>query len=163
MLTTIVAWGAAGLLLLFLEMFLPGMIAGIVGALLLMVSVGKAYEFYGATGGNIALSIALLASGALWWWWATHFQNTRFGRSMTLQDTGSGSSVSHSLANLVGSEGSAFTTLRPGGTVLIGGRKVDAISDGELIEAGTAIRIVRSQGSCVIVQRISLVTNTPSL
>ncbi len=156
MLMTIVAWGAAGLLLLFLEMFLPGMIAGIVGALLLMVSVGKAYEFYGAAGGNTALIVALLASGALWWWWATHFQNTRFGRSMTLQDTGSGSSVTHDLTALVGSSGTALTTLRPGGTVLIAGKKVDAISDGELIEAGTAIRIIRSQGICVIVQRISL-------
>ena len=156
MLMTIVAWGAAGLLLLFLEMFLPGMIAGIAGAVLLMVSVGKAYDFYGAEGGNVALLIALLASGALWWWWATHFQNTRFGRSMTLQDTGSGTAVTPGLADLVGAEGTAFTTLRPGGTVLIGGKRVDAISDGELIEAGTAIRIIRSQGICVMVRRISI-------
>ena len=60
MFTTIVGLGAAGLLLLFLEMFLPGMIAGIAGAVLLIISVAMSYEHYGAEGGNVALIISLV-------------------------------------------------------------------------------------------------------
>ena len=154
MLSTIVGLGAAGLLLLFLEMFLPGMIAGIIGAALLIVSVSKSYSAFGAVGGNIALVIALVTSGALWWWWANHFQNTRFGRRMTLQSQGEGSVGIPGLAELVGQDGTAFTTLRPGGTITVDGKKVDAISDGELIEAGASVRVVRAQGICVIVRRV---------
>ncbi len=156
MFTTIVGLGAAGLLLLFLEMFLPGMIAGIAGAVLLIISVSMSYEHYGAEGGNVALIIALVASGILWWWWATHFQNTRFGRRMTLQESGTGTAVTPGLSALVGAEGTALTTLRPGGTILIDGKRVDAISDGELIESGAAIRIISAQAICVVVRRIKL-------
>ena len=156
MFTTIVGLGAAGLLLLFLEMFLPGMIAGIAGAILLIISVVMSYEHFGSEGGNVSLIIALVATGILWWWWATHFQNTRFGRSMTLQESGTGTAVTPGLSALVGSEGTALTTLRPGGTILIDGKKVDAISDGELIESGAGIRIISAQGICVIVRRIKL-------
>ncbi len=158
MLTTIVGLGAAGLLLIFLEMFLPGMIAGIVGAILLMVSVGMSYDHYGAEGGNIALVSSLVATGILWWWWANHFQNTRFGRRMTLQASIDGSTVTPGLGDLVGQQGTALTALRPGGTVLVGGKKVDAISDGEFVERGTAVHVIRSQGICIIVRR-----NTPTL
>lgn len=154
MLSTILGLGAAGLLLLFLEMFLPGLIAGIIGTALLIVAVSMSYSSYGATGGNIALVIALVSSGALWWWWANHFQNTRFGRRMTLQAKGNGSTATPGLADFVGQTGTAFTTLRPGGTVTIGGKKVDAISDGELIEVGASIRVIRAQGICVIVRRV---------
>jgi membrane-bound serine protease (ClpP class) len=154
MLSNIVGLGAAGLLLLFLEMFLPGMIAGIIGAILLIVSVSMSYDAYGAEGGNIALIIALVASGTLWWWWANHFQNTRFGRRMTLHASVEGNSVAAKLPDLIGLEGSAITTLRPSGTVLIGGRKVDAISEGDFIEPGTLVKVIRHAGIVVIVRRI---------
>ena len=154
MLSTIIGLGAAGLLLLFLEMFLPGLIAGFIGAALLVVAVSMSYSSYGAEGGNIALVIALLASGALWWWWAYHFQNTRFGRRMTLQSSDSGKTYTPGLDKLIGQTGTALTALRPGGTVTIDGKKVDAISDGEFVELGTAVRVIRAQGICVIVRRI---------
>ena len=70
MISTIVSLGAAGLALLFLEMFLPGMIAGVVGACLLAASVIMAYTDLGAEAGNTALLIASTASAGLWWWWA---------------------------------------------------------------------------------------------
>ena len=153
MLNNIVALGAAGLLLLFLEMFLPGLIAGIVGGILLIIAVSLSYDSYGAAGGNIALLISLVTTGALWWWWANHFQNTRFGRSMTLQASEGTTAVAPGLHELVGLEGSALTTLRPAGTVVIGGKKVDAISDGDFIEPGTLVKVIGANGIVIIVRR----------
>lgn len=153
MLTTIVGLGAAGLLLMFLEMFLPGLIAGVVGGIMLIVAIVMSYDHYGAEGGNVALVIALILSSIMWWWWATHFQNTRYGKRMTLQTSVDGKTATHCLAEFVGQSGTAVTDLRPAGTVVIDGRRVDAISDGEFIENGQTVRVLRAQGICIIVRR----------
>ena len=153
MLMTVIGTGVAGLLLLFLEMFLPGMIAGIVGAILLFISVIMAYTNLGAEAGNLTLLLAALASGGMWWWWATRFQHTRFGRSMTLETTLTGDAGAADLHTMDGQEGAAVTPLRPGGTVSVAGRRLDAITDGEYLESGTKIRIVRKHGMSVLVRR----------
>lgn len=153
MLMPVIGTGVAGLLLLFLEMFLPGMIAGILGAILLIVSVSMAYADLGPAAGNAALLIAAASTGGLWWWWATRFQHTRFGRSMTLETTVSGTAVAAGLPTLAGKTGSALTALRPGGTVVIEGRRVDATTNGEFIEMGAAIKVIRAHGMGVVVGR----------
>jgi membrane-bound serine protease (ClpP class) len=152
MLTTVIGTGVAGLLLLFLEMFLPGLVAGIAGAILLIIAVFMAYTDLGTEAGNLTLLLAVLASGGMWWWWATRFQHTRFGRSMTLEAVGKGGAVAD-LTGFAGKDGSALTPLRPGGTVDIGGQRIDAITDGEFVEAGTAIHVVRAHGMSVLVRR----------
>jgi membrane-bound serine protease (ClpP class) len=48
--------------------------------------------------------------------------------------------------DLVGREGVALTDLRPSGTVLIGEERVDAVSESEWIEDGTAVKVVSSEG-----------------
>lgn len=153
MLTNIVGMGAAGLLLMFLEMFLPGLIAGVIGGILVIASIAMSYQHYGAEGGNIALVIAMICSGIMWWWWATHFQNTRYGKRMTLQTSVDGNTVTPGLTDFVGQSGTALTALRPGGTVVIDGKRVDAISDGEFIESGQPVHVLRAQGICIIVRR----------
>src|SRR5687768_8588852 len=146
MLTTIVSLGAAGLLLLFLEMFLPGMIAGLVGVCLLIASVVMAYSDLGPEAGNVALLIASAASAGLWWWWAHHFQKTRVGRAMTLTSVDQGNSVEPGLDRFAGQLGQAATPLRPSGTIIVEGKRLDAVTAGEFIEAGAAVRVVRAQG-----------------
>ena len=158
MLTTIIALGVAGLLLLFLEMFLPGLIAGIVGAGLLMASVIMAYSDLGSEAGNVALLIASTASAGLWWWWANHFQKTRFGRAMTLTSSIEGNSTMLGLEQLAGKTGEAATPLRPSGTVVIAGKRIDAVTDGEFIEAGSPIRVVRAQGMGIVVRQVPMAT-----
>jgi membrane-bound serine protease (ClpP class) len=153
MVTTIIALGIAGLLLLFLEMFLPGMIAGIIGACLLIAAVTMAYSDLGTEAGNVALLIASVCSAGLWWWWANHFQRTRFGKAMTLTSAGEGTSVVAGLEQLTGQIGEATTPLRPSGTVTIGGKRIDAVTDGEYIEAGSPIRVVRAHGMGIIVRQ----------
>jgi membrane-bound serine protease (ClpP class) len=153
MLMTVIGTGIAGLLLLFLEMFLPGLIAGIVGAILLCVSVVLAYTELGAEAGNTALLLAALSTGGLWWWWATRFQHTRFGKRMTLEATITGNATADDLATFAGQEGAAVTPLRPAGSVAVAGRRLDAITDGEFLESGTKIRIIRPHGMSVLVRR----------
>ena len=153
MLSTVIGAGVAGLLLLFLEMFLPGLIAGIFGAILLIISVVVAYTSLGAEPGNLTLLIATAASGGLWWWWAARFQHTRFGKRMTLQTNLPTGASAPDLVHFVGQEGQTATALRPSGTVLLGGHRVDAITDGEFLESGTPIRVIRVQGMSILVRK----------
>ncbi len=52
----------------------------------------------------------------------------------------------------VGAEGSSETTLRPAGKARIGGRLVDVVSEGEFIEKGAPLRVVRLEGNWVVVR-----------
>jgi membrane-bound ClpP family serine protease len=52
---------------------------------------------------------------------------------------------------LVGQEGEATSFLRPAGHARIAGRRVDVVSRGEPIEAGTRVRVVEVRGNRVVV------------
>ena len=162
MLSTVIALGTAGVALLFLEMFLPGMIAGIIGAILLIASVFVAYSDVGTEAGNVTLAAATAITALLWWWWATKFQHTRFGRSMTLTAAGAGTAQAEGITQLAGQTGVAITPLRPSGTILVEGKRLDAITGGEFIEQGSCIRIVRAEGSALIVHRL-IPADSPSV
>jgi membrane-bound serine protease (ClpP class) len=153
MIITVIALAAAGVALLFLEMFLPGIIAGVIGGILLIAAVVTAYREIGAEAGNITLIATTAVTAALWWWWATRFQHTRFGRRMTLDATSTGTSQAEGLAQWIGQTGTAATPLRPSGTILIAGKRVDAITAGEFLDPGTPVFIVRTEGNGVIVRR----------
>lgn len=155
MLSTVIALAAAGVVLLFLEMFLPGIIAGVIGGILLIASVVTAYRDIGTAAGNITLVATASVTAGLWWWWAVKFQHTRFGRRMTLATTSTGTAPARGLAQLLGQNGTAATPLRPSGTILIAGQRVDAITGGEFLEQGTLVRVIRTEGSGVIVRQQS--------
>jgi membrane-bound serine protease (ClpP class) len=155
MVNTVIALAVAGVILLFLEMFLPGIIAGVIGGILLIASVVVAYRELGPEAGNITLLATTAVTAGLWWWWATKFQHTRFGRLMTLSTSSTGTSEPRDLGGLTGQTGTAATALRPSGTILVGGRRVDAMTGGEFLEQGTAVRIVSTAGLAVLVRRQS--------
>ena len=56
-----------------------------------------------------------------------------------------------SVKELLGKEGIAYTTLRPGGTAEIDGKRVDVVADSEYIDRGTKIRVLRVEGIKVVV------------
>jgi membrane-bound serine protease (ClpP class) len=54
---------------------------------------------------------------------------------------------------LLGQRGNARSMLRPAGIAEIAGRRIDVVTDGEMIDAGEAIVVVRVDGNRVVVQR----------
>jgi len=57
------------------------------------------------------------------------------------------------VGDLVGKTGAAFTTLRPGGTALIEGRKIDVVASGGFIERDARIKVIAIEGTKVTVER----------
>ena len=67
-------------------------------------------------------------------------------------DTGSPTARSDAVAQ-VGATGIAATQLRPSGLGQFGENVLDVVTEGDLIEKGTAIKITEVQGSRVVVAR----------
>ncbi|HMN50182.1 MAG TPA: NfeD family protein [Ignavibacteriaceae bacterium] len=59
-----------------------------------------------------------------------------------------------SIKELVGKEGIAFTTLRPGGTAEIDGKRIDVVAESEYITQGTKIKVLRVEGIKVVVTAV---------
>ncbi|NDY70981.1 serine protease [Desulfobacter hydrogenophilus] len=62
-------------------------------------------------------------------------------------------SQSPDLKNYLDCTGHSITTLRPSGTALIDGVRLDVVTDGEFIEADTPLRVCKVTGNQVIVRR----------
>ena len=54
---------------------------------------------------------------------------------------------------LVGKRGIALTTLRPAGTILVDGKRLDVSSQGDYIEKSAPVIIVRVEGSKIFVEQ----------
>ncbi|MEI6232992.1 MAG: NfeD family protein [Planctomycetota bacterium] len=58
------------------------------------------------------------------------------------------------LEALTGLEGAAETMLRPAGKVRLNGATYDAVSEGGFIEPGAFVRVIRAQGSALVVRKL---------
>lgn len=142
-----------GAILLILETVLPGMIAGIVGGCCLVAGVVMGYVEFGASVGTWILmaTVVLVIIGFVAW--AKYFPDTRLGRKF-ISKTVVGD-IHAEQPELLHQTGSAFTQLRPAGTALINGRRVDVVTEGALIEKGSPVKVVGIEGMRVVVRALS--------
>jgi membrane-bound serine protease (ClpP class) len=139
-----------GAILLLLETILPGMIAGIIGGLCLIIGVVLGYSEFGFQTGTWILCVVLVAVVGGFCVWAKVFPQTRFGRAFISK--GVTGNIGAEKPELLHQTGTAFTQLRPSGTALINGRRVDVVTEGSLIEKGTPIKVVALEGMRVVVR-----------
>ena len=140
----------AGILLLLAETILPGMIAGILGAICLLAGVVAAYhEFEASTGHAIVLGLmVLLAVGT--GLWLTYFPDSRVAAVFVSKKTVGNINAEQPL--LLHQTGNALSNLRPSGLAMINGQRVDVISEGGMIERGSFIKVVALEGLRVVVR-----------
>lgn len=156
----------AGVILILLEIFvIPGFgLPGITGIILIFASIflsligSRPFINYETISMAIVqLSGALVAALILVFVMAKYLPKTSaFSRLILLQsEKAEEGFVSYpSEKELLGKEGIAYTTLRPGGTVEIDGRRIDVIADAEYIDRGTKIRVLRVEGIKVVVTAV---------
>lgn len=153
MFQTIAILTLIGVILVFVELFVPGMIAGICGGIALIAAIILAYVHYGVDRGNMMLAAVLLGAVVLFIWWMRAFPESRIGRRWTLQTEVPPDPRDSKFGDLDQRNGKALTALRPAGTALIEGRRVDVVAESDLIEAGAPVRVVRVEGAKVVVRR----------
>ncbi len=140
----------AGIVLIALETVLPGLIAGAAGLLCLATAVIFAYREFGPAGGHatlVGVATILVAGGAAW---LRFFPQSRFGRRFvshrSIEDIGAGQ------PELLHQTGTALSNLRPSGMAQIGGRRVDVVTEGSMVPAGSPVRVVAVEGIRVVVR-----------
>lgn len=140
----------AGLLLLALETVLPGLIAGIAGIICLLAGVLVAYRELGVPAGNAVLVLVagLLVAGCFLW--LRFFPRSWLGRRFVSERVSG--EIGTEKPELLNQTGTAVTNLRPSGTALIGGRRVDVVTEGPMVERGSPVRVVAVEGIRVIVR-----------
>ena len=143
----------AGAVLMLLETILPGLIAGILGLLCLIGGVIQAYVVFGAEAGNYVLAGVILALMIGTFLWVKYLPTSRAGRVFASESVGG--NVNAERPELLHQSGTTLTTLRPCGTALIGGRRIDVVTEGSFIEPQTAVRVVAIEGMRVVVRALS--------
>lgn len=162
----------AGVVLIGIEAFVvPGFgVPGILGLASLVAGVFLSLLGPSPTPHDMLQASGLVATAALLvlvlgWAVIRHIPHSR-----ALGTLGPGSSASREegfLASprreeLVGTVGRALTDLRPSGTALFGDERVDVVSEGRWIEAGTPVRVVRSEGYRHVVRQADASSAPPT-
>jgi len=141
---------AVGILLLLAESVLPGVIAGVLGACCLFAGIVEGYLEFGARSGNLILILVLVGLTAGFCLWLKFFPNSRLARVIVSRKVVG--DIGAEQPELVNQTGTAFSQLRPAGTALINGRRVDVVTEGELVERGAPVKVVAVEGMRVVVR-----------
>ena len=143
-----------GLMMVCLEVFIPGGIVGTLGGfalvgsvILAFVSQGTAFGLYWLSGVMVITLFGLFLS-------IKFLPNSPAGRRLFLNSSERGYSASEGgLTDLLGKAGTALTNLRPAGMIDIEGRRIDVVTGGEYLPKGTEVKIIRVEGNRVVVEK----------
>ncbi len=152
--------------LILAEVFFPsfGVISLIAGASI----VGSVVTgFHVHTGFGITLLvIAILGVPTVIFLAFRVFPRTPLGRRMVAQGSDwkkeERAAVEHSAARFVGREGVAYGPLRPTGIAMFGEERMDVVTRGEHLEAGTRVHAVRFIANRLVVEKTNSQTETES-
>lgn len=144
-----------GLILIGAEIFVPGGFLGIIGGLALVGAIFAAFKAFGPTaGGYITIGIIVLV-GIVIMLWAKYFPETSLGKKMTVSnDLSAAKGTEPGLDKLMGKDGKALSDLRPAGFARIDGRRVDVVTQGEMISKGKHVRVIEIEANRVIVGKV---------
>ena len=154
----VVALGAAGILGILFELHvLPGHgVAGALGAVMLTAAVvlafGLAFVFVAVQ----AISIAIVLSAIAFFLSTRVFPESAFFRRIAFAGVqGAEYVTSDDHRALVGRTGFAASYLRPAGVANVGGERVDVLTEGDFVSAGTAVRVTRVEGARIFVHPVT--------
>lgn len=145
---------AVGLLLIFLEFFLPGGIMGTLGALVVLASI----VFFAMqtesmilvllyTVGTIVL-VGVLFRFALW-----RIRHGEPGKTIYSDDDQEGFTASRYDKTAIGKIGTVDTDLKPGGHIIIDDQRHSAISLSGYITKGETVKVIGGQGESLTVKK----------
>lgn len=143
-----------GILLVILECFIPGAVAGIIGFIAIV------FGFVMAVGNSmlafISLFTAIVLSSILFYFMRNVLKKEiLFYDTFVLKSTASSEKgyVTHvNRTDLIGAKGKSITTLRPSGTAMINDERLDVVTVGDFIEKGKDIEVVHVEGVRIVVK-----------
>ncbi len=144
---------SAGFIMLAIEIYVPGGILGLFGAVALVGAMMFAFPAFEPYGAAVALAIILLGVG-FFVFWLKIAPKTWIGRKLTIQTDLSGAKgTNDSLSEYLGKDGVAACNLRPSGFAIIDKHRVDVVTRGEMIDCDEIIEVIDIESNRVIVKK----------
>lgn len=141
--TAIIILFLAGILLLAIEVFVPGMIVGIIGGLSILAGVVTAFNLYGSGGGTIALLCGGVLFGVTLYIEFVVLPKTKLAKALSMQATVEGTSqpAVADLSAVLNQQGETITPLSPSGYINVQGRRYEAFSQSGFLAKGVTVRV----------------------
>jgi len=154
--TAIVLLTVVGLVFIAVEFYLPSLVLGSIGAVLMLFATVICYSGTGSRDQAIVLFCVEVALGVgVGYASIKYFPRTALGRKMILAKMQTGASAPPGQAkDWIGREGVAQTVLRPAGMALVDGKRLDVEAESGMIESGSPIKIVAVQKNRLVVSKI---------
>ncbi|MFT5056018.1 MAG: membrane-bound serine protease (ClpP class) [Pseudoalteromonas distincta] len=150
-LSVIIGLIVLGILLILVEIFFtPGFIIGLVGAATLVVGLVNTYSEYGYAFGNITLIGVLVFLGTVI---VLAFKNGIWNR-FAIADVivGKANNIDKLTIN-IGDVGETISAIRPAGSAIIGGQKMEVHTEGSLLLAKEAIVVTKILNNKIYVEK----------
>ena len=152
LLTMAIALLVGAMVLFFLELFVPSM--GFLTVAGLACAAGSCWVAFGVSPNTGWLFVGLNAVGAVAAVAAAFKVLPHSPLTLKRSEIEDGGyQPVEKPGELLGKVGVAFTTLRPGGTALIEGRKIDVVASGGFIEPNARVKVIAVEGFRVVVER----------
>jgi membrane-bound serine protease (ClpP class) len=160
MLTTVIILAVFGIVMIAMEVILPGGVLGVfgvlsIGASLVLIAISPELSSIGTDGRLILGGGVILASILLLALWLKFFTRASFVKKHLLDGEIDGTKTYDKYLDLLDQIGIAETDLRPAGKARLSGRKHDVLAETGMIESGTNVRVVKVEGSRVVVRAAS--------
>ena len=138
----------AGIVLIALEIIVPGGIVGTVGFLCCVGAIVIAWQIHWAYG-LIGTIFVLIATPLMIYY---GIRRLSLRKSLVTGDAAEGSKADFD--SLLGQKGVAKSVLRPAGVAVFGDQRVTVVTRGDLIEMGTKVEVIAVEGNRIVVKRI---------
>ena len=147
---------AAGVILLALEVIVPGAILGIAGGVFMLIGVILSFDQYGFGGGAVASAAAMVAVAVTLYLEFVMLPKSRIAKTFSMTATVDGRSQPV-IANrsVIGRTVTAVTTLAPSGVVELDGRRYEAFARTGHVAAGAQLSVVDLDNFRLIVSQPS--------
>lgn len=154
--TLIILLFSIGILLIALEVIVPGAILGSIGAVMIFGGCILAFLKFGTGGGILALATAIIIGGIALFIEFRILPKTKIGKRafLTKEITAVSQAVGSEARNLIGQTAEALTMLSPSGYVRVDGQRFEAFCQSGQAPAGSALQVVGADNFRLIVSEI---------
>ncbi len=140
-----------GLLFIIIEVIVPHGVTGFLGIIGILSGIVLVY-LTGPPSYSIYLGIFTVIALPSFFYLVYKKMQLKGGLQPSSADYSS--TVADDYINLIGQKGIALTPLRPSGLVLIDNKKVDAVSERDIIEKGETVVVSKVEGIRIVVKKI---------
>jgi membrane-bound serine protease (ClpP class) len=149
---------AAGVILLALEVIVPGAILGIAGGVFMLIGVIVSFDQYGFGGGALASAAAIVAVAVTLYLEFVMLPKSRIAKTFSMTATVDGrSQPAIADRSVIGRTVTAVTTLAPSGVVELDGRRYEAFARTGHVAAGAQLSVVDLDNFRLIVSQPSTI------